>query len=386
MDVIFWLGVLVLLLTLAITIEIIRGVLRMASLGDVALLTPKKAPPVSIIIPARNEAATIEPALRSVLALDYPHLEVIVVNDRSTDSTAAVLARIQRDAPQFKVHHLTELPKGWLGKSHALQYGAERAHGEFLLFTDADVIMEKTTLSRALHHMIDNRLDHLSLFFENLTPGGLLNGMILDVGGGLLLLFKPWKAKDPKSRYYIGVGAFNLIRADVYRQVGMHRPVAMHPIDDIMLGKIIKRRGFRQDCARGAGFVSVHWYSTVREMINGVMKNTFALYHYSVLRALAGLLMIFLIGILPVWGLLLTTGTPRLLFGLTVAVRLISFAIGFRTLSQNPLFAFWSLLTPYINFYITVMATITTLRNQGITWRGTHYPLDELKGGSQKLF
>jgi glycosyltransferase involved in cell wall biosynthesis len=386
MDVIFWFGVLVLLFTLAITIEIVRGVQRMTPIGGVAPLARKNAPRVSIIIPARNEAATIEPALRSLLALDYPHLEIIVVNDRSTDSTGAVLARMQQDAPQLKVYHLSELPKGWLGKNHALQYGAERAHGQFLLFTDADVIMEKTTLSRALHHMIDNRLDHLSLFFENITPGGLLNGMILDVGGGLLLLFKPWKARDPKSRAFMGVGAFNLIRADVYRQVGMHRPVAMHPIDDIMLGKIIKRRGFRQDCARGAGFVSVHWYPTVGEMIDGVMKNTFALYNYSVVRAMLGLLMIFLLGILPVWGVLLTTGTPRVLFGLTVAVRLLSFASGFRTLGKNPLFAFWSLVTPYLNFYITVKATVITLRNQGIFWRGTHYPLDELKGGSQKLF
>jgi len=309
-----------------------------------------------------------------------------VVNDRSTDKTGAVLASMQQQYPQLQVYHLTELPKGWLGKNHALQYGAEQAHGEYLLFTDADVIMEKTTLSRAVNRMIGNRLDHLSLFFENMTPGGLLNGMILEVGGGLLLLFKPWKARDPKSRHYMGVGAFNLIRADVYREVGMHRPVAMHPIDDIMLGKIIKRRGFRQDCAQGAGFVSVHWYPTVREMIDGVMKNTFALYNYSVFRALFALIMIFLLGILPAWGVLLATGTTRILFGLTLAVRLFSFASGFRTLGKNPLLAFWSLVTPYINIYITVKATVTTLRNKGITWRGTHYSLDELKGGRQELF
>jgi len=386
MDLIFWIGILVLLLTLAIAIEIVMGVRRMARIGRVAPLMDRNAPPVSIIIPARNEAATIEPALRSVLSLDYAPLEIIVVNDRSIDGTGAVLTRMQQHAPQLKVFHLTELPKGWLGKNHALQYGAERARGEYLLFTDADVLMEKTTLARAMHQMITNRLDHLSLFFENTTPGGLLNGMILDVGAGLLLLFKPWKARDPKSRYYMGVGAFNLIRTDVYRQVGMHRPVAMHPIDDIMLGKIIKRRGFRQDCSRGAGFVSVHWYPTVGEMIDGVMKNTFALYNYSVVRALLGLGMIFLLTVLPAWGVLLTTGPTQILFGLTVAVRLVSFAIGFRALGKNPPLAFWSLVTPYINLYITAKAAVTTLRNQGITWRGTRYSLDDLKAGGQQLF
>jgi hypothetical protein len=96
--------------------------------------------------------------------------------------------------------------------------------------------------------------------------------------------------------------------------------------------------------------------------------------------------MIFLLGILPAWGVILTTGTTRILFGLTLAVRLFSFASGFRTLGKNPLLAFWSLVTPYINIYITVKATVTTLRNKGITWRGTHYSLDELKGGRQELF
>jgi len=386
MDLIFWIGILVLLLTLAITIEIVTGVRRMASIRRVTPLMQQNAPPVSIIIPARNEAATIEPALHSLLALDYAHLEIIVVNDRSTDATGAVLTRMQQHAPQLQIYHLNELPKGWLGKNHALQYGAERARGEYLLFTDADVILEKTTLARAMHLMITNRLDHLSLFFENTTPGGLLNGMILEVGVGLLLLFKPWKARDPKSRYYMGVGAFNLIRADVYRQVGMHRTVAMHPIDDIMLGKIIKQSGFRQDCARAAGFVSVYWYPTVGQMIDGVMKNTFALYNYSVAKALIGVGMIFLLTMLPAWGVLLTTGPTQIFFGLSAAVRLVSFAIGFRSLGKNPLLAFWSFVTPYINLYITAKATVSTLRNQGITWRGTYYSLEDLKAGNQKLF
>jgi hypothetical protein len=386
MDLTFWFAALILFLSLAITIEIVRGIRRITHIKDVPVLQQADLPPVSIIIPARNEAMTIRPALRSVLALDYAHLEIIVVNDRSTDNTGTMLADMQQQYPLLRVYHLIDLPKGWLGKSHALQYGAERAHGEYLLFTDADVIMEKTTLSRAVNHMIGNRLDHLSLFFENLTSGGLLNAMILDVGGGLLLLFKPWKVRDPRSRHSMGVGAFNLIRNAVYREVGMHRPIAMHPIDDIMLGKIVKRRGFRQDCLQGAGFVSVHWYPSVSEMIDGVMKNIFALYSYSVLRALLGLSMIFLFSILPVWGVLLTTGSARLLFGLTVAVRLFSFASGFRTLGKNPLLAFWSLVTPYINIYTTVKATVTTLRNKGIIWRGTHYSLDELKRGRQQLF
>ncbi len=380
MTIFFWLGLFCLLASLSIALEVAHGIGKMTQLRDLPPLAPDIIPPrVSIIVPACNEANTIEPALRSLLTQNYTNLEIIVVNDRSVDGTGAVLARLAQEHPALKVHEITELPQNWLGKSHALQFGAERAGGDYLLFTDADVSLEPTTLSRALHHVRTHNLDHLAIFFENIGGGGLLNALFLEVGSGLLLLFKPWLAKNPKSKRFMGVGAFNLVKAATYRAIGGHRQIAMHPIDDVMLGKLIKRSGFRQDCLLGNGFVAVPWYGTVREFIDGLMKNTFAVYRYRLSALAAGVLVVFLLGVLPTWGLILADGPARLMFGGTIAIRILSFTYGFRQGGITPWYAGWSLVTPYLNIYISVKAAALTLHNNGIDWRGTHYPLAKLK-------
>lgn len=380
MTFLFWLSLISLGLTLAVALEISLGTKKMTRLDELSPQALDNPPCVSIIIPACNEAATIYPAMQSVLALNYPNLEIIVVNDRSTDQTGKVLEGIRADHPQTKLYEIKELPAGWLGKAHALQYGADRATGEYLLFTDADIIFERSTLTRAINHVRQNKLDHLSMFFENIAPGGLLNGMLLDLCGGLLLLFKPWRAKDQKSKRFMGVGAFNLVKTTAYRQIDGHRSFSLHPIDDIMLGKVIKERGFAQDCLLGHGFVQVKWYSSVRELINGIMKNSFAACDFNILFVLAGCLFIFIVGILPLWGVILTGGATQLIFGAVVLTRLLAFAHGYSYLRFSRFNSFWALITPYLNLYMVLKAMVVTLKNDGIDWRGTHYSLKDIKG------
>ena len=381
MTLLFWLALIILLLTIAMSLEVAVGMRRMTNIRDVMPMQQEDVPRVSVIIPACNEADSIEPALQSVLELDYANLEIIVVNDRSTDNTDAVLERMKNRYPNIILHNISELPKGWMGKSHALHSGAEQAHGDYFLFTDADIIMEKTTLSRAMHHMLDNNLDHMSMFFGSITQGGLLNTLIMETGGSLMLLFKPWKAKDKKSKKYMGVGSFNLVKASAYKAIEGHSALAMHPIDDIMLGKVLKQRGFSQDCLFGQDFVQVKWYATVREFINGVMKNTFAVYQFKVMNVLLGILFILMFHVMPFWAFFFTSGITRALFGAVVVVRILSFVNAFLEAKIPPWYSVWALVTPYVNIYILAKATITTILNKGITWRGTYYPLDELKAG-----
>ena len=381
MTLLFWLALIILLLTIAMSLEVAVGMRRMTNIRDVLPLQHEDIPRVSVIIPACNEAVTIEPALQSVLELDYANLEIIVVNDRSIDNTDAVLERMKTRYPNIILHNISELPKGWMGKSHALYSGAGQAHGDYLLFTDADIIMEKTTLSRAMHHMLDNKLDHMSLFFGSIAQGGLLNTLFMDAGIGLMLLFKPWKAKDKNSNKYMGAGAFNLVRASAYRAIDGHSTFAMHPIDDIMLGKVLKQRGFSQDFLFGHDFVQIEWYATIREYINGVMKNTFALYQFNVMKVLLGILFIIMFNVLPLWALFFTSGITRVLFGAAVLVRILLAVNIFLEAKMPPWYSVWALVTPYINIYIVAKAAITTMLNKGITWRGTYYPLDELKAG-----
>ena len=379
MTLLFWLAIISFVLTVVCTLEIALGIRRMTHMGDVPPIQQKNLPKVSVFIPACNEAATIEPALRSVLAMDYANLEVIVVNDRSTDETGVVVHGIQKEYPHLQIHEIVQLSKGWLGKNHALKHGAEHAQGDYLLFTDADIIMEKTAVARAISHMLENRLDHVSICFKNIAPGGLLNALFLEVGAGLMLLFKPWKAKNPNSKRYIGVGAFNLVKASAYKTIGGHGSIALHPIDDVMLGKVIKLHGLSQDCLLGHDFVQVKWYGTVREFINGCMKNGFALYNYSLARVLFGVFIVVMLNILPFWAFFFTSGTTRGLFGVVIIIRILSYVHGFLNIGVNPWYSIWSLITPYVTVYITIKAAVITSRNNGIVWRGTFYPLDELK-------
>ena len=385
MLVFFWLAVMSLFLTVVCTIEAALGIRQMIALDDVPRLQRKIVPKVSVIVPACNEEATIEPALTSILAMDYADLEVIAVNDRSVDRTGAVLRQIQKQYPGLQIYDIPELPEGWLGKNHALQHGADRARGEYLLFTDADIIMEKSSLARAMNHMLENRLDHMCMFFKNIAPGGLLNALILDAGGLLLLLLKPWKAKDPNSKRYMGVGAFNLVKSTVYKEIDGHKTIAMHPIDDVMLGKMIKQSGFSQDCLLGHNFIQAEWYVTVREFINGLMKNTFAFYNYNMVNVLFGVLIVVIINILPLLAFFFTSGITRSLFGASLIVRILSFANGFSKTGINSWYSIWALVTPYVFIYIALKAAITTKINRGIIWRGTYYSLDELKANVQKV-
>ncbi len=378
MELFFWLAVIVLFLNIAIILEITLGMRRMTNIKDVLPNQQEYTPKVSVIIPACNEADTIKPALQSVLELDYANLEVIVVNDRSSDNTDAVIEQIKIQYPNLIIHKISELPTGWMGKSHALQVGAERAQGEYFLFTDADIMMEKTTLSRAMHHMLETKLDHMSIVFKSIAPGGLLNALIMDLGSGLILLCKPWKAKEKNSNKYMGIGAFNLVKASTYKEIGAHSTFSMHPIDDMMLGKTIKQRGFSQDCLLGYDFVQVKWYGTIRGVISGFLKNSFAFYHYRLIEVFLVILIIILLSILPFWAFLFTSGITRVLFGAAVIVRILSFVIKFQDAKISPWYSLWSLVPPYINIYITIKAAITTILNKGINWRGTHYPLDEL--------
>ena len=373
------LAMLIILFNLYATMDIILGTKKLRSLKNIESLPQQEQPKVSIIVPACNEQDTIEPALRSLLSLEYTHLEIIVINDRSTDHTEDVLRKIQNNYPELHIIKITKLPEGWLGKNHALHQGAMVAKGEYLLFTDADILFAKTTLARAMSLMVNEKLDHLALIFKNIAKGWLLNAMMVDAGGGLFFLFKPWKVNDPKSKHFIGVGAFNLIRKSVYMQIGGHENVKMHPIDDIMLGKIIKQNGFRQECLSGYDFLQVHWYESPRKMINGLMKNIFALYNFRISYVLVAILMICVMTILPVWGAIFAAGPAQICFALAAITRLVSCTYGSLYTSTTLWTVPFSLLTPYINIYIIIKGMLVTFANRGINWRGTHYPLDKLK-------
>ncbi len=380
----FYVAVITILLAGVILVDFIRGSKTIESIKNVSPGSLTNLPKVSIIIPACNEEKHIERALHSVLSIDYEPLEIIVVNDRSTDSTGEILESMAGQYPRLKVLQIKELPPKWLGKSHALFTAAKQAEGEYLLFTDADVFFERSVLRRAINHIQVNKLDHLSLSFTVPEVRGLLGILMLEALIGLFVMMKPWKAKEESKRYFIGVGAFNLVRASAYWQCGGHEKIAMCPVDDIMLGKLLKKRGFQQDNLYGNEFVQVQWYSNVPEMIEGLMKNSFAVFDFSIARVFVALAAVTLFSIWPMLSLLIVSGPAFVVNFVIVISRLLFCAFLSHTVKMELIHVLWALVTPYLTFYMISKAVFATLYHKGITWRGTYYSLNDLKSGMYK--
>jgi glycosyltransferase involved in cell wall biosynthesis len=331
-------------------------------------------------VAARNEQRNIQEALQSLLRLSYPNYELIVVDDRSDDETGYILDRIAGKNNRLKVIHVDVLPAGWLGKTHALWVGSQRASGELLLFTDADIVMVPTVLNRAVAFMNRYRLDHLAA-----TPSVRMPTTFLGMFGASFIIYfslftRPWKARDPKSRCHIGIGAFNLVSAAAYRQVGGHETIRLRPDDDLKLGKIIKRGGFRQDAAYAPDFLQVEWYASLHEVVKGLEKNAFSGTDYNIGLVLAGILFHALFSVWPFFAILLTTGAVRWLYASITLLILLLVADSARFQRSPSWYAIGYPLTSALFVYILLRTMLLNLFQGGIYWRGTFYPLKELKG------
>jgi cellulose synthase/poly-beta-1,6-N-acetylglucosamine synthase-like glycosyltransferase len=373
-----YLALATLLLHIATALQVHFGNRTIRHLADLPPLE-EPLPRVSILIPARNEERNVEAALRSVLALDYGNLEIDVVDDRSTDRTGEILDRMAAAEPRLRIVHVRELPPGWLGKNHALWLGAEKATGEFLLFTDADVVLEPTVLRRAVGAMVRDGLDHLTAAPEIERPSVLFEMFIGTFSLFFALFVKPWKAKDPGSPRHVGIGAFNLVRASAYRAVGGHRAIAMRPDDDLKLGKLLKKNGFRQEFLFGVRMLKVEWYASIRELVQGLMKNAFSAVDYRVSVVVFSTLTQLVILVWPFLALFLTSGPTR---WLNLASVLVLVGLGWLNAPLAGVRRWHGVgfpLATLLFLYIVWRATLKTLLNDGIDWRGTHYPLAELK-------
>lgn len=379
-DVVFlaW-AVIGLVLHLAAALLVGRGARTIVRLWEIPP-ADDDLPWISIVIPARNEERDIQAALQSVLQLDYPHYEVIAVDDRSTDRTGEILDEFARRAPRLRVVHVRELPAGWLGKNHALQCGAQQARGEYLLFTDADVVFEPTTLRRALTLCRRQQLDHLAAMPRIQMPNWLLESFAVTFAFFFSAYFQPWKARDPRSRAHIGIGAFNMLRTAAYRSFGGHQPIAMRPDDDLKLGHVVKLHGLRQDAADASRLLMVPWYASVAETIRGLEKNAFSGVDYRLWIIVVSSFSAVAFNVAPFVLVFLAPGVwARWIFGASVMTLLGTCGLAARSIGVRPGAALGFPLAVLLFVYIQWRTTILTLWQGGIRWRDTFYPLAELK-------
>lgn len=362
---------------LGTTIYILVNAPRVKHLKDLA---PAEGPlpSLAIIIPVRNEEAEVEGALGSVLQLDYPGKQIIVINDRSTDRTPAILQRMATAHPDLTLLTITDLPDGWLGKNHALYQGYRASATEWILFTDADVFFQSGALKKALSYATTHQLDHLVVLPEVTSPSALFKSVMNTFALMMDVRQRPWAIRNPKSSASIGIGAFNLVRRTAYEKAGTHTALSLRPDDDLKLGERIKRSGGRADILYGDGAISLHWYTSLGQFVRGLMKNTFSVANYNLLLALGMSLATLLVFVLPIPVSLLLGGP-----GLLMAAIMITCYIVLMVFKKGIRGKWWhGLMIPFaglVMVYIITASAIKTLRQGGIYWRDHFYPLSELR-------
>ncbi|MFZ0685451.1 MAG: glycosyltransferase family 2 protein [Terriglobales bacterium] len=381
------------ILALAWFSRIVEAALGMPRIADISRpewdqrpATPNGEPRVSVIVPARNEEADIRETLTKLLALDYSNYEIIAVNDRSTDRTGQIMDEvISADksvrATRLKVIHISDLPSGWLGKTHAMWTAAEQASGEWLLFTDADVLFKPDSLRRAIAYAEGEGADHVVLFPRMIMKRPSERMMIAFFQALFVFGHRPWKVADPKAKDHMGVGAFNLVRRSVYDAVGTYRALRMEVLDDMKLGKVIKNSGFAQRNVFGEDLISLHWAKGAFGIVNNLTKNFFAVLSFQWWRTVAAILGLGFLNLGPFVGVWLAHGWARIPYAIALG-SLFGIYYGMSGMSAVP--AYYFFLHPVstcLFMYTLLRSMVRTLSNDGIVWRGTKYPLEELRKG-----
>jgi glycosyltransferase involved in cell wall biosynthesis len=354
---------------------------RLPWLSDVTPIDLQDAPFVSIIFAARDEAEKLPAAIATMLAQDYPRFEVVAVNDRSADQTPAILDGISRSSRNLIVANIDTLPPGWLGKPHALVAGFEKSHGDWLVFTDADVHFEPDVLRRAIAMAAQQQWDHLTLLTSVEMRGFWETTAISYFGLGFVFGNEPWLASNPRSARYVGIGAFQMVRRAAYERSGGHSRLRMDVIEDMKLGKLMKLAGFRSGVAVAQDRVSVRWHSGVHNVIRGVTKNMFAAVHYNPFFAVAAMLLSVVMSILPFLGLAFASGWARVFAGIAAGAAVLIHTGMIWSTSASPLYGLTHPLGALLFCWMISRSAIATLWRGGVVWRDTFYPLEELRKG-----
>jgi len=380
-EILYWVTVFHLLAVLLWEILGHYAFFRIPYLRQVACDEPLQWPSVAIIFAAKDEQREIEEAVRSMLKVDYPNLKYTAVNDRSTDQTGDILNRLAEEDERLNVVHVEELPDGWLGKNNALHQAAVVTDTDYLLFTDADVSFDAECVKRAIGYTESHGVDHLTMFPKVPMPGLMLNAFVVFFFKTFVLYYQAWRVSNPNSKAFLGIGAFNLVRNNAFREVGGFLRIRMEVVDDLWLGKLLKQGGFRQQVLIARDDISVPWYGSVREMIVGLDKNTYAGVNYNPLLWMTMILGIGLGFFWPFAAIFFYEGPLQILFAWICGVLMVSSGWMAIRMKITPCIA---VCVPFIVaiFIFTIMrAGIIFYIRGGIKWRGTLYTKEQLQSG-----
>jgi chlorobactene glucosyltransferase len=358
--------------------------------------TPVDAPLVSVIIPARNEAHNIERCLRSVLATAWPRLQVIVVDDHSTDGTGALARRVASElGADVRVIPAPDLPDGWFGKQWACHTGARAATGELLCFTDADTHHGPELLARSINALIARRAELFTVagrqemvtFWEKVMQP-MVFALLLSRYGGTEAMSRSTRPVDK-----IANGQFLLMRRDAYRRVGGHESVRAHVAEDLRLAQRITEMGLSAQMVLAQDHLTTRMYTSLGEIRRGWGKNVYAAGRDALrLNAFTRRLLPFVFPIpalmpaIPAIVLLLAflgiLGDGARLFGIiALSANLLFWAGVYAYARLSPL---WALLHPLGSVVFAAICAEAAWRGSRVEWKGRRYVSDGEKMGREE--
>lgn len=353
-------------------------------ISEIEPSTPNRWPLISIVVAACNEGGTIEIGLKSLLSIDYPNLEIIVVNDRSTDNTKEVIA--QFNDSRLRVIHIETLPEGWLGKVHALHIGTQHTSGEWVLYTDADVQFSPNTVKKTISMCLEKNIDHLTLLPRMYSDSFWAQSCISITLCFIAISQKPWHVSNPNRKEAVGTGAFNLVRKEAFLKTLGFEWLKMEVADDIGLGLMMKESGAISHFYTAFEDVQVEWYPSLSSVVHGLEKNAYSqIARFSLLRGLLFSTAAATLGLVPFLATLGSLASLNIIFCFLIAIYTANQIYPISKISKLTLslsFIVGNLLLFYIGLRSTILGTI----RGGVIWRGTVYPNEELRKGMRVIF
>ena len=256
-------------------------------------------PYLSVCIPARNEERDIKNCLESLLNQDCPAFEVIVVDDNSSDTTASIISSMKPQYSNLVLISGKSLAPGWLGKPYALYQAFQVSRGDYLLFTDADLVYQRYALKTAMNKVIDEKLDLLTLMPASIFGSFWERAIQPVIFGFIAALTNFRKVNSPASQSAMGFGAFLLFKKEAYLKIGGHISVQNEILEDVMIAKISKRNGLNMLVADGKLLFSIRMYHSIKEIWVGWRKNIFLAMKGSIIRTIFYVVMILCFVVTP---------------------------------------------------------------------------------------
>jgi GT2 family glycosyltransferase len=359
---------------------------------DLLLLTdaspgpPPKAPMISVVVAAKDEADNIEACVRSLLKQDYPAFEVIVCNDRSSDATGEIVKALAAEDARVRLINIDSLPTGWCGKNHAIATAAKAARGKWICTTDADCRqISARTLSVAMKYALNTQADMLSVL-PVLETHSLLEDIIQPVCGGVMMIwFNPQRVNNREKPTAYANGAFVLIKRSTYEAAGTHEAIKGQIMEDLHLARRVKGAGMNLRVVQNKGLYSCRMYSSFKEIMRGWSRIFLGSFR-GIGRLTASLALLVVMGLLPyaaaATGLCLAAAGAR-----PSSLWLVCGLAGLAAVSMqlSIIYRFYKLIDARKNLAWTyplgcvaaaaavILAMAKLLPGAKVTWRGTSY-------------